>query len=51
MLFVIFVGTTWSDASFPAENDSSSNSYDLLKDIDPVAANRIHPNNHRKVGL
>lgn len=24
-------------------------SYDHLKDIDPVAANRIHPNNHRKI--
>lgn len=30
--------------------DSSSYSYDLLKDLDPVAANRIHPNNYRKVG-
>lgn len=30
--------------------DSSSCSYDLLKDLDPVAANRIHPNNYRKVG-
>ncbi|KAK7404827.1 hypothetical protein VNO78_05812 [Psophocarpus tetragonolobus] len=39
----------WSDNSFIAENDGSNNSYDLLKDIDPVAANRIHPNNHRKI--
>ncbi|GKU93903.1 hypothetical protein SLEP1_g7458 [Rubroshorea leprosula] len=23
--------------------------YDILKDLDPVAANRIHPNNHRKI--
>ncbi|ESR37556.1 hypothetical protein CICLE_v10028244mg [Citrus x clementina] len=29
--------------------DSSSYSYDLLKDLDPVAANRIHPNNYRKI--
>lgn len=29
--------------------DSSSYSYDLLKDLDPVAANRLHPNNHRKI--
>lgn len=44
------VGITQYDNSFGAENDSSNNKYDLLKDIDPVAANRIHPNNHRKVG-
>ncbi|RDY11720.1 tRNA dimethylallyltransferase 2, partial [Mucuna pruriens] len=43
-------GVTPSDDSSIAENDCSNNSYDLLKDIDPVAANRIHPNNHRKVG-
>lgn len=29
--------------------DSSCYSYDLLKDLDPVAANRLHPNNHRKI--
>ncbi|OAY38165.1 tRNA dimethylallyltransferase 2 isoform X2 [Manihot esculenta] len=28
---------------------SNFNSYDYLKDLDPVAANRIHPNNHRKI--
>ncbi|XP_047158584.1 tRNA dimethylallyltransferase 2 [Vigna umbellata] len=42
-------GITQSENSFPAENDGSSYGYDLLKDIDPVAANRIHPNNHRKI--
>ncbi|KAL1323512.1 hypothetical protein HN51_033824 [Arachis hypogaea] len=42
-------GATRSDMSFPADNDNSSNGYDLLKEIDPVAANRIHPNNHRKI--
>ncbi|CAL0304029.1 unnamed protein product [Lupinus luteus] len=42
-------GTTQCDISFIAENDSLNDSYDLLKDIDPVAANRIHPNNHRKI--
>ncbi|OIW08512.1 hypothetical protein TanjilG_03188 [Lupinus angustifolius] len=42
-------GVTQSDSSFIAENDSSNDSYNLLKDIDPVAANRIHPNNHRKI--
>ncbi|TKY67099.1 tRNA dimethylallyltransferase 2 [Spatholobus suberectus] len=42
-------GATRSENSFIAENDGSNNSYDLLKDMDPVAANRIHPNNHRKI--
>ncbi|XP_027346973.1 tRNA dimethylallyltransferase 2 [Abrus precatorius] len=42
-------GIALSDNSFFAENDGSNNSYDLLKDIDPIAANRIHPNNHRKI--
>ncbi|KAG4974339.1 tRNA dimethylallyltransferase 2 [Glycine soja] len=40
---------TGSGNNFIGENDCSNNSYDLLKDIDPVAANRIHPNNHRKI--
>ncbi|KAK2433784.1 adenylate isopentenyltransferase 3, chloroplastic [Trifolium repens] len=42
-------GITGYDNDLCSENDSSSNSYDFLKDIDPVAANRIHPNNHRKI--
>ncbi|XP_010510731.1 PREDICTED: tRNA dimethylallyltransferase 2-like [Camelina sativa] len=29
--------------------DDLSHGYDLLKELDPVAANRIHPNNHRKI--
>ena len=29
--------------------DDLSHGYDLLKELDPVAANRVHPNNHRKV--
>ncbi|KAG4967468.1 hypothetical protein JHK87_033119 [Glycine soja] len=40
-----------SGDSLFAEDDCSNNSYDMLKDIDLVAANRIHPNNHRKVGV
>jgi tRNA dimethylallyltransferase len=31
------------------KKDIQSYSYECLKDIDPVAANRIHPNDHRKV--
>ncbi|KAI9076248.1 hypothetical protein K1719_041821 [Acacia pycnantha] len=42
-------GTTPLDKSFIPEKNSSNNNYDLLKDIDPVAANRMHPNNHRKI--
>ncbi|KAJ7981126.1 tRNA dimethylallyltransferase 2 [Quillaja saponaria] len=37
------------DVGFIPEKDDSKCSYDHLKDIDPVAANRIHPNNHRKI--
>ncbi|CAF1863115.1 unnamed protein product [Brassica napus] len=29
--------------------DDLSHGYDLLKELDPVAANRVHPNNHRKI--
>lgn len=29
--------------------DDLSHGYELLKELDPVAANRIHPNNHRKI--
>ena len=31
------------------EQEHFSYSYDSLKDIDLVAANKIHPNDHRKV--
>ncbi|CAI9283293.1 unnamed protein product [Lactuca saligna] len=31
------------------EQENFSYSYDNLKDLDPVAANRIHPNDHRKI--
>ncbi|KAH0453482.1 hypothetical protein IEQ34_017806 [Dendrobium chrysotoxum] len=30
-------------------NISSSSAFELLKEIDPIAANRIHPNDHRKI--
>ncbi|XVF19763.1 hypothetical protein REPUB_Repub11eG0138800 [Reevesia pubescens] len=32
------------------QGNSCTYSHDLLKELDPVAANIIHPNNHRKVG-
>ncbi|KAL5229264.1 hypothetical protein ABZP36_017529 [Zizania latifolia] len=31
------------------DNDDEANLYEHLKKIDPVAAQRIHPNNHRKI--
>ncbi|OMO57660.1 tRNA isopentenyltransferase [Corchorus capsularis] len=31
------------------KGDNCNYSYDLLEELDPVAANRIHPNNHRKI--
>lgn len=31
------------------EQESFDYTYDCLKAIDPVAANRLHPNDHRKV--
>lgn len=31
------------------DQENFSYSYESLKAIDPVAANRIHPNDHRKV--
>ncbi|CAO1943201.1 unnamed protein product [Urochloa humidicola] len=30
-------------------NDDESGGYERLKDIDPIAAQRIHPNDHRKI--
>ncbi|KAJ3708673.1 hypothetical protein LUZ61_012378 [Rhynchospora tenuis] len=43
----------FSDTSASAERDVGTiqpdGGYDRLKEIDPVAANRIHPNDHRKV--
>ncbi|KAK4607692.1 hypothetical protein RGQ29_001495 [Quercus rubra] len=43
------LGDEQTDKELDFGRDSSDYSYDNLKDIDPVAANRIHPNNHRKI--
>ncbi|KAK7853629.1 trna dimethylallyltransferase 2 [Quercus suber] len=43
------LGDEQTDKELDFGRDSSDYSYDHLKDIDPVAANRIHPNNHRKI--
>lgn len=37
------------DVESVSGRDDLSHGYDLLKELDPVAANRIHPNNQRKV--
>ncbi|EEF33328.1 tRNA delta(2)-isopentenylpyrophosphate transferase, putative [Ricinus communis] len=33
----------------PEFESNGFDSYDYLKELDPVAANRVHPNNHRKI--
>lgn len=38
-----------SDSEFEPGRENFCYSYDSLKDLDPVAANRIHPNDHRKI--
>ena len=42
-------GDEQTDKELDFGRGSSDYSYDHLKDIDTVAANGIHPNNHRKV--
>ncbi|KAK8990204.1 hypothetical protein V6N11_008911 [Hibiscus sabdariffa] len=42
-------GNEQTDHILDVLSDSCNYSYDLLKELDPVAANRIHPNNHRKI--
>ncbi|GMP88594.1 hypothetical protein CsSME_00040519 [Camellia sinensis var. sinensis] len=37
------------DSEFEPGRENFCYSYDSLKDLDPVAANRIHPNDHRKI--
>nr|ADM86398.1 isopentenyltransferase [Malus domestica] len=46
-----YPGDGQPQAELVIEVDNSSYDYDYLKAIDPVAANRIHPKNHRKVSL
>ncbi|XP_037492474.1 LOW QUALITY PROTEIN: tRNA dimethylallyltransferase 2-like [Jatropha curcas] len=42
------LGDEHSD-EMPEYGGNDANRYDYLKNLDPVAANRIHPNNHRKI--
>ncbi|KAF8403234.1 hypothetical protein HHK36_011335 [Tetracentron sinense] len=41
-------GDKQPDFKFDLGGDGFNVSYDRLKELDPVAANRIHPNDHRK---
>ena len=47
--FILTVVDESLDVESVSGRDDLSHGYDLLKKLDPVAANRIHPNNHRKV--
>ncbi|KAI3997345.1 hypothetical protein MKX01_003148 [Papaver californicum] len=38
-----------SDCRYELGDDGPTNNYNLLKELDPDAANRIHPNDYRKV--
>lgn len=44
-------GDEQADLEFDSGRDDSNYRYEDLQDLDPVAANRIHPNNQRKVGF
>uniref|UniRef100_A0A2P2K5U6 Uncharacterized protein n=1 Tax=Rhizophora mucronata TaxID=61149 RepID=A0A2P2K5U6_RHIMU len=46
----LFIGGKHTDHASDGQ-ETFSCSYDLLKEIDPTAAKRVHPNNHRKVRL
>ena len=47
----LFAGDKQADSELELGRENFNYSYDCLKDLDPVAANRIHPNDHRKVLL
>ncbi|KAL6976403.1 tRNA dimethylallyltransferase [Sarracenia purpurea var. burkii] len=42
-------GGKQQDSELELRSENFSCSYDCLKDLDPVAANRIHPNDNRKI--
>lgn len=43
------LGNKQPDCEFEPTKEYTSYSYDSLKRLDPVAAKRIHPNDHRKI--
>lgn len=46
---IYFPGDDELEAEIEFEGARSDYSYDRLKELDPTAANRIHPNDQRKV--
>lgn len=48
---LMFSGDEQPDSENDLGRDSLNHGYDILKELDPAAANRIHPNNHRKVSI
>lgn len=42
-------GDEQTDHATDSGRESFNHSYDYLRELDPVAANRLHPNNHRKI--
>jgi hypothetical protein len=47
----MLTGDEQTDHATDSGRESFNHSYDYLKELDPVAANRLHPNDHRKVGI
>ena len=47
----MLTGDEQADHAPGSRRESFNYSYDYLKELDPVAANRLHPNNQRKVGI
>ncbi|KAK9153761.1 hypothetical protein Sjap_001241 [Stephania japonica] len=45
------LGDEQLDYDFECETNEANHSYDRLKEIDPDAANRIHPNDYRRANL
>lgn len=46
-----FIGNEEPDVEMELEAENSEYNYECLKELDPVAANRIHPNDQRKVSI
>lgn len=51
-MFLLFTGDNEElDSEHDPPSESCDYTYNHLKDLDPVAANRIHPNDQRKVRI
>lgn len=49
VIFFLLSGDKNPDLKTKFDRETLSYSHDRLQELDPVAANRIHPNDHRKV--